>query len=133
MSRTEFVHFTDAIDGMLGRPKMTWEGPKPHDFRDMKARGVRFVHSGLYAKPPKNLRAFDPDNCSPDGKVLFLIYVGDDAAAKMIGDRISASGYQYQTRLVDEYKTAVEFEVNTNELPATLVPALGRPADSAAR
>ena len=102
MTKQEFDHFTEAVNGAIGNPRMTWEGPMPHDFRDMKARGVRFVNSPLYVKLI---------NLDMISSVHFKVLVGDNEAAAAIGAKISEAGYKWTKREISEYYMAVEFEV----------------------
>lgn len=92
MTKEKFDRFTEAIDGALGNLKMTWEGPEPHDFRNMKERGVRFIHTGLFTKLPDPF-ALETGEYAPDGKVQFQIAVGDDAAAEDIMRIVRVAGF----------------------------------------
>ncbi len=109
MNKAKFVRFTCDIDDKLGNLCMTWEGPQPHDFRNMKERGVRFVHSELFAKLPKW-----PDvEYAPDQKVEFRIAVGDDEAAE-ITKLIASAGYAPVYKPGPDYGV-VTFEVHSEE------------------
>jgi len=100
------------IEEKIGNPKMTWEGPEPHDFREVRAGRVRFVHSELLYKTPDF--AFEGvADYAPDGKILFKILVGDDAAAADIGARIAAAGYEWTRGEPSEFYSAISFEVDT--------------------
>lgn len=83
MTKAQFEARVKQVDDALGNPQMKWEGPEPHDFRNMKERGVRFVHSPLFARHEE------------DGTVRFKILVGDDAAAEDIGSRLVAAGLTF--------------------------------------
>ena len=110
MNRVEFARFTRDIDDKLGNLRMIWEGPQPHDFRNMKERGVRFVHSELFAKLPKW-----PDvEYAPDQKVEFRIAVGDDEAAVEITKLIASAGYAPVYKPGPDYGV-VTFEVHSEE------------------
>ena len=95
MNKQEFDAVTKAVDDALGNPKMTWEGPEPHDFRRMKERGVRLVHSDLFFKVPDPLEDSADYNYATDGKVYFKILCGDDSAAADMGARLVAAGFVY--------------------------------------
>ena len=123
MTRSEFDSFCQSVDRAMGHPQITWEGPQPHDFRNMKERGLRFVHSELFAKVPDccSVMASDPEqwgvlpeDCAPDGKVYFKIAVGDDAALQEIGARVSSLGYQWKVAGACEYYSWITFEVVVN-------------------
>ena len=109
MTKQEFDIFIKQVDDKLGNLTMLWEGPAPHDFRNMKERGVRFVHSELFAKLPKW-----PDvEYAPDQKVEFRIAVGDDEAAE-ITKLIASAGYAPVYKPGPDYGV-VTFEVHSEE------------------
>lgn len=100
MTEPQYKALTSRVAALLGI-HMTWEGPEPHDFRNMKERGVRFVHSDLYARLPEHV-AFDGEiTCRPDlldiapasDRVEFKVAVGDDAARGDVERRICAVGF----------------------------------------
>jgi hypothetical protein len=97
MTIDECMAFVKVVDEKIGNPKMKWDGPEPHDFRDMTIRGVRFVHSELYLKTPDFVPSEEEavSDYAPDGKLCFRILAGDDAAAADIGARITAAGWAY--------------------------------------
>jgi hypothetical protein len=104
MTKAEFDLFTKEVDAKLGNPAMTCEGPEPHDFRRMKERGVRFVHSGLFVHVPTGAKIFTEsgtvlngipcEDWAPDGKVKCKIVVADDAAAEEIMQIVRAAGFE---------------------------------------
>lgn len=95
MTKAQFDDAITEVDKKLGSPRMTWTGPEPHDFRNMRERGVRFVHSDLMAKLPEWLVPGDADY-APDGKMHFKILVGDDAAEAEIIQRIESAGFVWE-------------------------------------
>jgi hypothetical protein len=102
MTKQEFDRFVDSVDRQIGQPKMTWEGPEPHDFRNMKERGVRFVHSGGCAKLPEFDFAHEPPedlDYAPDGIIRFKILVGDEEAAAVILTAIRTAGFEPHVEL----------------------------------
>lgn len=116
MTKDECTAFCLAIEAKLGNPRMTWDGPEPHDFRDMKARGVRFVNSELFYKVPDFVlggQLFeDVSEYAPDGKMHFKILCGDEAAIADIGSRITAAGFEWRKGDPQEYFTALIFDVD---------------------
>ena len=111
---TNLQRFVGAIEGMIGKLETMWEGPKPHDFRNMKERGVRFVHSELFYKlpcDPFGIPIEDPDYI-PD-VVYFSVAVGDDEAAKPIIEAITAAGFapRYERAGAGECYGRVKFDV----------------------
>lgn len=112
MDKKEFDLICTAVDHKLGNPRMTWEGPLPHDFRNMEERGVRFVHSDLFSKPPQIERRIKfstfgqlslskvPEGIdyAPEGKLFFKVLVGDAEAEAKIVSAITAAGYECQVQ-----------------------------------
>lgn len=83
------------VEKKIGSPKETWEGPKPHDFRNMAERGVRFVHSTLMCRSPDNemLRPNEPGE--PTDRLEFRIVVGDVEAGVAMCQRIADAGFPH--------------------------------------
>jgi hypothetical protein len=106
MNKQEFDAFVKSVDDKLGNLQMVWEGPEPHDFRNMEERGVRFVHSSLYY-PMAGVSLFrlpdgrfgsrkvEVEDYAPEGKVQFKVLVGDEGAAAKIRWAIKAAGFTY--------------------------------------
>lgn len=115
MTKIEFDALCKSVDARLGHLEMKWEGPPPHDFRDMEERGVRFVHSYLFAHsaPLAYLSDADTDYAeyAPGGTVKFKIHVGDDAAASQVGDLLTAAGYQWTRDQTSQHYSTITFEV----------------------
>lgn len=109
MNKQQFDVFVNIVNAQLGNPRMTWEGPEPHDFRDMEARGVKFVHSELYAKVPLSIT---PDSdYAPHGKVHFKILVGSIEDSQSICKAISDAGWMWNRGEPGPHYHAIEFEV----------------------
>lgn len=88
---------------------MTWEGPEPHDFRDMKAREVRFVNSGLFYKMSDS-----GEDYALDRKILFKVLVGDEVEGKRICEAIADLGVEWIKIDPGEYYSTIQFEVAVN-------------------
>ena len=112
MTREQFNEFTAKVDSQLGNLRNEWEGPEPHDFRNMKGRGVRFVHSGLFVKLPDfgNSPFVAGADFAPDGQIHCKILVGDAAAAALICERIRGAGYEPRVVLRESSETMCEGE-----------------------